>query len=233
MTLRLATWLRLVLVLIIVRLGYYNRRDLFSHSIRKEEPARRPCLHACCRGMRPHPEGYPVVKRNAYLRYSSDKELQGYYNRHQADTEADERVRSQVLAEMQRRDVADERREAAEERRRRRWTARRMERAEAIEQGWRAAEEATKGNRLNRRGRESSIDERTLFRGPESRARKYASEELLNWWEWNPRPTEAYFQGEETRIGRVGVRKRITSEEQYWRDQYERAEYAIKPSTAA
>jgi hypothetical protein len=37
---------------------------------------------------------------------------------------------------------------------------------------------ATKGDRLNRRGREACIDERALFTGPESRARKYASEEL-------------------------------------------------------
>jgi hypothetical protein len=61
-------FLRLVLVLVVVRLGYYNRRDLFSHWIRKDQQANRPCGHACCRGMRAHPDNYPVVKRNRYDR---------------------------------------------------------------------------------------------------------------------------------------------------------------------
>jgi hypothetical protein len=70
---------------------------------------------------------------------------------------------------------------------------------------------------LNRRGREARIDERTLFTGPEKRARAYASEELLNYWETHPRPTEAYFQGADTRIGYgtvTGVKRRMTPEEQ-------------------
>jgi len=53
-------------------------------------------------------------------------------------------VRDQVIAEMQRRDVAQERREATEERRRQRWTARRLERAEAVEREWQQAETATR-----------------------------------------------------------------------------------------
>lgn len=102
-------------------------------------------------------------------------------------------------------------------------------------QAWRAAEAETKCNMLHRRGREAHIDGRSLFTGPESRARKYASEELLARWEWNPRPTEGYFQGEDSRIGygrHIGVRRPITSEEQAWRERYEHAE-RVWPERAA
>jgi len=54
---------------------------------------------------------------------------------------------------------------------------------------------------LKRRGQDAGIYPRSLFTGPESRARKYASEELLAHSGWNPRPTEAYFSGADTRIG--------------------------------
>jgi hypothetical protein len=202
----------------------YDRRDLFSHWVRKDQPEHRPCTHACCRGMRPHPEGYPVIKRRWFLRYSSESEIFDYYGRHSGDGPADQRIQAQVLAEMQRRDLADERRERTEQRRTARATARRLERAEAVEREWAQAEAATKGNMLNRRGREAGVDERTLFTGPESRARKYASEELLNYWEHHPRPTEAYFQGRDTRLGysNTGVRRRVTSEEAAWRDRFDR-----------
>ena len=94
-----------------------------------------------------------------------------------------------------------------------------------VERQWLAAETATKGYMLNRRSREAGIDERTLFRGPEARARKYASEELLNFWQENPRPTEAYFRGEDTRLGMTGVRRRLTSKEQQERDWYDRVDW--------
>jgi hypothetical protein len=40
-----------------------------------------------------------------------------------------------------------------------------------------------------------------LFTGPESRARRYASEELLNHWQMHPRPTAAFFAGKDTTSG--------------------------------
>jgi hypothetical protein len=54
---------------------------------------------------------------------------------------------------------------------------------------------------LNRAGKAAGIDERSLFTGPESRARRYASEELLNHWQSHPRPTSAYFAGKDTTLG--------------------------------
>jgi len=56
-------------------------------------------------------------------------------------------------------------------------TARQAEVNRAID----AAEAGTNGYMLNRRGREAGISERSLFTGPEARAKKYASEDLLNW----------------------------------------------------
>jgi len=199
------------------------RRDWFGHFATPPE-TNRPCEHACCRGMRPHPQNWPVILPSRQLRAATDEQLAEHYSRHGGDTPADEASRAQVLYEMQRRDLANERREATEERRRQRWTARRHERQEAVEQAWLAAEAGTKGNMLNQRGKEARINERTLFTGPEARARKYASEELLNWWEDHPRPTGAYFEGQDTRVG-YGTRPRrnMSSEEQAWRDRYDEA----------
>ncbi|WP_433357720.1 Eco57I restriction-modification methylase domain-containing protein (plasmid) [Microtetraspora malaysiensis] len=46
-----------------------------------------------------------------------------------------------------------------------------------------AADAATKGYLLNRAGKAAGIDARSLFQGSWERAKKYASDELLNWWE--------------------------------------------------
>jgi hypothetical protein len=186
--------------------------------------------------MRAHPKNWPVNPPNRYLRRATDKELADYNRRRGgADTLEAERAQEQVFAELQRRDERDRRREATEERRRARWSQRRTERAVVIENEHVAAEAQTRGVMLNRRGREAGIDPRSLFTGPESRARKYVNEELLNYWEYNPRPTEAFSQGEDTRLGygRVaGVRRRMTTEEQAWRDRYDRIAWEIEQAAA-
>jgi len=45
------------------------------------------------------------------------------------------------------------------------------------------------------------------------------------------------FEGYDTRLARYGqkyqVRRRITSEEQYWRDQYERVQWEVEHGPAA
>lgn len=197
----------------------YNRRDYFAHWVRKDQAADRPCTHACCRGYRPHPEHYPDVLPARSLRRASDDQLAAHYNRCAQGKPA---CRDQVLNELHRRDVREERRQAAQDRRQARYANRRYERASEVERIYLAAEAQTRGNMLNRRGREAGINERTLFRGPESRVRKYGSEELLNFFDEIPRPTEAYFRGEDTRLGRVGIRRRLTSQEQAERDYYDR-----------
>lgn len=110
-------------------------------------------------------------------------------------------AQTQILAEMQRRDeLAIERHDRALEHKRRLY-AKRLERAEEIDRLWLEAEAATRGNMLNRAGKAAGTDERSLFTGPESRARRYACEELLNHWQSHPRPTAVYFQGRDTTLG--------------------------------
>jgi hypothetical protein len=84
--------------------------------------------------------------------------------------------------------------ERAERARRRRQDAEQTYRDEVYRQ-WRAAEAATNGYMLNRAGRLGGIDERSLFTGPEARVRKYASPELIEWFESHPRPTRVSWFG--------------------------------------
>lgn len=51
------------------------------------------------------------------------------------------------------------------------------------------AEDDTRGHLLNRDGRAAGIEPRTLFKGPDARARRYASDELLAWWDEHGRLT--------------------------------------------
>lgn len=57
-----------------------------------------------------------------------------------------------------------------------------------------AAEAATNGYMLSPAGERAGVDPYSLFTGPESRARKYASPELKEWFDQNGRPTAADFQ---------------------------------------
>lgn len=189
--------------------------------------------------MRPHPENWPVHLPSRQLRSATEDQLLAFYNAHQGDRPADRQARDQVMYEMQRRDISAELRNEAEQRRQVRYSASRRDRAAVIENQYVQAEAATNGFMLNRRGLEAHIEPRSLFTGPESRARKYASEELLEYWEHNPRPTQAMFEGADTRIGysgasiaSLGVRRRITTQEQYWRDQYDREQYEAAAAAA-
>ena len=87
--------------------------------------------------------------------------------------------------------TAVERRERA----RRRRQAAEQEYQDEVYRQWRAAEAATNGYMLNRAGQREGIDERSLFAGPESRVRKYASPELIEWFESHPRPTRVSWFG--------------------------------------
>jgi hypothetical protein len=64
-----------------------------------------------------------------------------------------------------------------------------------VHRQWRAAEAATNGFMLNRTGQRLGVDERSLFAGPESRVLKYASAELIEWFQWHPRPTRISWFG--------------------------------------
>jgi hypothetical protein len=189
----------------------YNVRDLFGHFVKPRSRQGKMCPHACCRNRRVHPDNMPVILPNRLLRRASDDDLQEHYAdvSRRDDPEA-EAARYQLLFEMERRDQVTERREQRQETRRQNVTARKMERESAIEQAFIAAESATNGNMLNRRGLAAGVSDRSLFRGREDRARKYASEELLNHWLEVGRPTEAMFQGADTKVyGAYTARDRV------------------------
>jgi hypothetical protein len=57
------------------------------------------------------------------------------------------------------------------------------------EQSFYDAEDVTRGHMLNKAGQAAGIDPRSLFTGAESRARKYASEDLLEYFERHGRLT--------------------------------------------
>jgi hypothetical protein len=167
----------------------YDRRDLIGHWIRKQQPEQRLCGHACCRGYRVHPANMPVILPNRLLRRASDDDLAQHFHEVSGQRTADETAAwYQILAEMERRDDLTAKRAAARERYQATVLGRRFERAEAVEHAYVQAERATNGYMLNKAGGANGIDERSLFTGPESRARRYASEELIEHWRTHPRP---------------------------------------------
>ncbi len=89
----------------------------------------------------------------------------------------------------------DSRTAARRERARRRREAAEQEYRDEVHRQWRAAEAATNGFMLNRAGQRRGIDERSLFTGPESRVLKYASAELIDWFQSHPRPTRVSWFG--------------------------------------
>ncbi len=121
------------------------------------------------------------------VRAATDEDLAEHYVRH----DGCEKCRGQILREMECRDVHQARREAAAASAKARRFSRRIERQEAIETAWQAAERDTRGHMLNAKSRARGIDDRSLFEGSEERAYRYASDELKAHWERNPRPTRA------------------------------------------
>lgn len=74
------------------------------------------------------------------------------------------------------------------------WSQMRQEFDAVVDAHYLAAEAATNGYMLNRLGQEKRIDPFTLLTGPQARALKYASEELIAFWAQHPRPDLARFE---------------------------------------
>lgn len=131
----------------------------------------------------------------AYLRSLSEDDLVaelGQYGRY-ADTH--EAGYLQIIAEDQRRLASAERAAASRERARDRRARASSEHRDEVYRQWLAAENATNGYMLNAAGKRAGIDERTLFTGPASRVRRYASPELLEYFARHGRPTREAFTG--------------------------------------
>jgi hypothetical protein len=137
----------------------------------------------------------PIILPSKLLRRASDDDLTAHYER-LGDSSKDERARAQVLHEMERRDLADQTRNAREHAK----FSRQLEQAEVQEQSYVAAEEATRGNMVNRKGQARGINPRTLIYAREETFRRYASDELLEHYQTHHRPTAASFRGEDTRV---------------------------------
>ncbi|MEV4887883.1 hypothetical protein AB0K48_00640 [Nonomuraea sp. NPDC055795] len=67
---------------------------------------------------------------------------------------------------------------------------------EWIEAQFLAAEHATRGVLVNKRGRAQGVDGRSLLHGSPRRAAAYASEELKAWWHTHPRLTLTEFRAQ-------------------------------------
>lgn len=74
------------------------------------------------------------------------------------------------------------------------WRAMRDDFEHYREASFAAAHEHTRGVMLSRRGRAAGIDPRDLWAMPESRARRYASEELCEYWDTKGRPTQSAYE---------------------------------------
>ena len=182
----------------------YNIRDLQGHWVRPPDQEMQPCPHACCRGRRTHPERLPVVLDRQHLRTLSEPELTRELYRYSNYTDTHPRAFGQVIAEFDRRENA----EKAAARRKSRYRDKDTEYRDEVYRQALTAEAQTNGYMLNAAGRRAGVDPVTLFTGPEKRARKYASPELMRYWESNARPTRVSFFGSarDRRAAREGSR---------------------------
>lgn len=165
----------------------YNVRDLIGHWVKPRSAKGKMCPHACCRNRRVHPDNFPVILPAKLLRRASDRDLEQQYERHGSN----DRARAQVLRELERRDRADAARRVRAEAVAGRRAAGRMEREAAQESYYRAAEAATNGELVNRKGVARGVSARRVLLGSEADALRYGTRELLDFRARNPKPTRA------------------------------------------
>jgi hypothetical protein len=172
----------------------YDIRDLLGHWVKPKTRAGEMCPHACCRGRRPHPERFPVILPKSLLREASERELWAHLDRYGGGRQG-ERVGTQVVAELTRREARQDKARARRDRAKDRRRTKDDEFRSYLESEWIAAERQTRGVMVNAAGRRAGIDDRSLFTGPESRVRKYGSRELREYFEQHPRVSRSEFLG--------------------------------------
>lgn len=174
---------------------YYNYRDRFGHFVAPPTAANRACPHKCCQGRRPHPEHLPVRLDRQVLRGMGADELEAELGHYMHYYETHSEGGLQIAAEIDRRAESARKAQARKDRAARRRQDAESEYRDEVYRQWLRAEAATNGVMLNKRGLAAGINERSLFTGPESRVRAYASPELFEFFEANPRPTRASWFG--------------------------------------
>lgn len=144
-------------------MGVYNVRDRMGHWIERKRKGKK-CPHWWCR-----------------TREMSEAELL----RHLEANHDDHRARI-IVRELDRREERDKRRARKASDR----AGRQEEHTLAVETAYVAAETETRGHMLSRAGRAAGVNPRSLWTGPEARARRYASEELRAYWDKHGRLTK-------------------------------------------
>ena len=185
----------------------YNIRDRQGHWVKPPSRINGVCPHACCRNRRSHPRSLPVVLDRQYLRSLNETDLEAELGQYVSYTESHPKAFSQVTAEFDRRDRAAQ----AAGRRKDRYRERESEYQDEVYRQWLTAESATNGYMLNKAGRAAGINERSLFKGPESRVRKYASRELLDYFSEHGRPTRVSFLGSSRERRDSGAHSRLST----------------------
>lgn len=174
---------------------HYNVRDQLGHYVKPKSARGHVCHHLCCSGTRVHPDKLPVKISRGYLRTLDaaqlERELDIYVNFSESHAEG----MTQIFSEIDRREEAEKQRARRRMLSAERREHRTAEHADEVYRQWLAAEAGTNGYMLNRAGIKAGINERSLFTGPESRVRKYASRELQDWFQAHPRPTRAAWFG--------------------------------------
>jgi hypothetical protein len=117
------------------------------------------------------------------LRNLTDDELCTLYGT------AGEATQEAIRRECDRRDLRDRKRAHVKAR----WDAAVTEWLDYAHAQWLAAEHTCRGHLLNKAGHSAGIDPRDLWTGPTARAARYASEELLDFWDAHPRITRTQY----------------------------------------
>lgn len=175
--------------------GRYAVRDQMGHFVGPPTMEDHPCPHRCCQGKRVHPDKLPVKLDRRYLRSLSPGELDTELSQYGRFSESHEDGFLQIIAEINRRDESSRKADARKVRAKERRQLRESEYQDEVYRQWLTAEAETNGYMLNKAGRAAGINERSLFTGPESRVAKYASRELLDYFDAHPRPTRASWFG--------------------------------------
>lgn len=191
----------------------YDRRDQIGHWVKKDQQTNRHCKHACCRGYREHPGNWPIIPGSKRLRGASDEQLAAHYRKVSADESRQARaVELQIIHELERRDRQAERerdRQAARQAIAANRAAARQEREAETERIRVQSEEATRGYLVNAKGRARGIHPDEILKGRQAIFDRYASDEAKDYFAAHPRPTAAYFRGQDTRyVERAGEPRR-------------------------
>lgn len=182
--------------------GHYNVRDQRGHYVKPKTARYQLCHHSCCNGTRVHPETLPVKISRGYLRTLTEPQLERELDTYINFSDTHEQGMVQIIAEIDRREDAEKMRAHRKMLSAQRRQERESEHSDEVYRQWLLAESATNGVMLNNKtlreikaGKRAYIDERSLFTGPEWRVTKFASPELIEFFESHPRPTRASWFG--------------------------------------